>query len=240
MAYAIETEDVTRRFGARTVLHQISLRVPQSGIYGFVGLNGAGKTTMIRLLLGLIKPDAGTIRVFGQSFSQDLLRRVGSLVEVPSLYSHLTGRENLEVTRRQIAAPRSRIDHALAVVRLSADADRLVRQYSLGMKQRLGLALALLNSPDLLILDEPTNGLDPAGIPEIRDLLRRMPRERGTTIFLSSHLLSEVEQIAESIGIVHEGKLLFQGSLAQLRERRSPEQNSLEDIFLDLTGSGRQ
>ena len=240
MAYALETQDLTRRFGARTVIHQVSLRVPVSGIYGFLGLNGAGKTTMIRLLLGLIKADAGSIRVFGQSFSQELLRRVGSLVEMPSLYSHLTGRENLEVTRRQIAAPRSRIDHALTVVRLRADADRLVRQYSLGMKQRLGLALALLNSPDLLILDEPTNGLDPAGIHEIRDLLRRMPREHGITVFLSSHLLSEVEQIAESIGIVHEGKLLFQGSLAQLRERRSPERNSLEDIFLDLTGSGRQ
>jgi ABC-type multidrug transport system ATPase subunit len=239
MAYAIETQDVTRRFGARTVLQQISLRVPESGIYGFLGLNGAGKTTMIRLLLGLIKADAGSIRVFGQSFSHQLLRRIGSLVEVPSLYPHLTGRENLEVTRRQIAAPRARLDHVLTVVRLSADADRLVRHYSLGMKQRLGLALALLNSPDLLILDEPTNGLDPAGIHEIRDLLRRMPQEHGITVFLSSHLLSEVEQIADSIGIVHEGRLLFQGSLAQLRERHaSVEQNSLEGIFLGLTGGG--
>lgn len=241
MSYAIETQDVTRRFGARTVLDQISLRVSQGGIYGFLGRNGAGKTTTIRLLLGLIKADAGSIRIFGQSFSQDLLRRVGSLVEVPSLYSHLTGRENLEVTRRQIAAPRARIDHALTVVRLSADADRLVRQYSLGMKQRLGLALALLNCPDLLILDEPTNGLDPAGIHEIRDLLRDMPRQHGITVFLSSHLLSEVEQIADAIGIVHDGKLLFQGSLAQLRQcHASREQNSLEDIFLALTGGQGQ
>jgi len=214
--------------------------VPESGIYGFLGLNGAGKTTMIRLLLGLIKADAGSIRMFGQPFGHELLRRIGSLVEMPSLYSHLTGRENLEVTRRQIAAPRSRIDHALAVVRLDADADRLVREYSLGMKQRLGLALALLNAPQLLILDEPTNGLDPAGIHEIRELLRGMPREHGITVFLSSHLLSEVEQLAESIGIVHEGKLLFQGSLAQLRAAWSTTHNSLEEIFLGLTSASSQ
>jgi ABC-2 type transport system ATP-binding protein len=220
-ACAIETLDVTRRFGERTVLHQVSLRVPESGVYGFLGLNGAGKTTTIRLLLGLIKADAGSIELFGQPFNRDALRRIGSLVEMPSLYPHLTGRENLNVTRIQAAAPRSSIDHVLTVVGLANDADRLVRQYSLGMKQRLGLALALLNSPDLLILDEPTNGLDPAGIHEIRDLLRRMPREHGVTVFLSSHLLNEVEQIAEFVGIIHEGKILFQGALAELRERHN-------------------
>jgi lantibiotic transport system ATP-binding protein len=220
-AYAIETNDVTRRFGARTSVHELSLRVPESGIYGFLGLNGAGKTTTIRLLLGLIKPDVGLIHILGRPFSHDLLRRIGSLVEMPSLYSHLTGRENLEVTRRQIGAPRSRIDHVLAVVRLTADADRLIREYSLGMKQRLGLALALLNSPNLLILDEPTNGLDPAGIHEMRDLLRSMPREHGVTVFLSSHLLNEVEQIAEFVGIVHEGRMVFQGPLAELRKRQN-------------------
>lgn len=218
-AYAIETLDIARRFGELTALQQVSLRVPESGVYGFLGLNGAGKTTTIRILLGLIKADAGSIELFGKPFSRDVLRRVGSLVEMPSLYPHLTGRENLEVTRRQIAAPRSGVDHVLSVVRLTNDADRLVRQYSLGMKQRLGLALALLNSPSLLILDEPTNGLDPAGIHEIRDLLRRMPREHGVTVFLSSHLLSEVEQIAGFVGIIHEGKIVFQGSLAELRER---------------------
>lgn len=238
-ACAIETNDVTRRFGARTVVHQLNLRVPQSGIYGFLGLNGAGKTTTIRMLLGLIKADAGSIRVFGKPFSLDVLRRIGALVEMPSLYSHLTGRENLEVTRRQIGAPRSRIDHALSVVHLTADADRLLGEYSLGMKQRLGVALALLNSPDLLILDEPTNGLDPAGIREMRDLLRSMPREHGVTVFLSSHLLSEVDQIAEYVGILHEGHLVFQGSLAELRERQN-RQLSLEDIFLNLTSGGKQ
>jgi lantibiotic transport system ATP-binding protein len=220
-ACAIETSDVTRRFGSRTVVHRLNLRVPESGIYGFLGLNGAGKTTTIRMLLGLIKADAGSIRVFGKHFSLDVLRRIGALVEMPSLYSHLTGRENLEVTRRQIGAPRSRIDHVLTVVHLTADADRLLAEYSLGMKQRLGVALALLNSPDLLILDEPTNGLDPAGIREMRDLLRSMPREHGVTVFLSSHLLNEVDQIAEYVGIIHEGNLVFQGSLAELRERQN-------------------
>jgi len=222
-AYAIQTSDVSRYFGAQRAVHQLSLRVPESGIYGFLGLNGAGKTTTVRLLLGLIQSDAGSIHLFGKPFSNSLLRRIGSLVDMPSLYSHLTGRENLEVTRRLIEAPRSKIDHALAVVRLTTDADRLVRDYSLGMRQRLGLALAIMNSPDLLILDEPTNGLDPAGIHEMRDLLRDMPREHGVTIFLSSHLLNEVEQVADFVGIIHEGHLMFQGSLAELRERQNRE-----------------
>jgi len=222
-AYAVETSGITRYFGDRSAVHQLSLRVPESGIYGFLGLNGAGKTTTIRLLLGLIPADGGSIHLFGKPFSHDLLRRIGALVDMPSLYSHLTGRENLEVTRRLIDAPRSKIDRALAVVQLTTDADRLVRDYSLGMRQRLGLALAIMNSPNLLILDEPTNGLDPAGIHEMRNLLRLMPREHGVTVFLSSHLLSEVEQVAESVGIIHEGRLAFQGSLADLRERQNRE-----------------
>ena len=188
---------------------------------GIAKVKGAGKTTTIRLLLGLIRPDAGSVYVFGRRFNQNLLRRIGSLVEMPSLYPHLTGRENLEVTRRQIGAPRASIERALTIVRLLGDADKLLRQYSLGMKQRLGLALALLNSPELLILDEPTNGLDPAGIHEMRDLLRRMPHEHGVTVFLSSHLLSEVEQIAEFVGIIHKGQIVFQGALTELRDRQS-------------------
>jgi lantibiotic transport system ATP-binding protein len=219
--YAIETQGLTRRFGERTVVEHLNLLVPKGGIYGFLGPNGAGKTTTIRLLLGLIRPDAGRVRVLGEEFDRNLLRRIGSLVEMPSLYAHLTGRENLQVTRRQIGAAPASIDRALAIVRMTGDADRLVGEYSLGMRQRLGLALALLNSPELLILDEPTNGLDPAGIHEMRDLLRRMPAEHGVTVFLSSHLLSEVEQIAQSVGIVHGGRMIFQGSLAQLRERQT-------------------
>lgn len=220
---AIETHGLTRRFGAQLAVDQVNLHVPEAGVYGFLGPNGAGKTTTIRMLLGLIRPDAGEVRLFGQSLAANhlsLMRRVGALVETPSLYPHLTGRENLEVTRRLLGAPRELIDRALDIVKLSQDAHRRAREYSLGMRQRLGLALALLNKPQLLILDEPANGLDPAGIHEMRDLIRRLPVEFGITVFLSSHLLSEVEQVANHIGIIHQGRLLFQGTLAELQAER--------------------
>ncbi len=220
---AIETCGLTRRFGAQLAVDDLNLLVPEAGVYGFLGPNGAGKTTTIRMLLGLIRPNAGEVRLFGESLTgnhQSLMRRVGALVETPSLYPHLTGRENLEVTRRLLGAPRELIDRALGIVKLAQDAHRRVREYSLGMRQRLGLALALLNNPRLLILDEPANGLDPAGIHEMRDLIRRLPADFGTTVFLSSHLLSEVEQIANYIGIIHQGRLLFQGTLGELQAQR--------------------
>jgi ABC-2 type transport system ATP-binding protein len=212
--------------GARVAVDNLNLSVPAADVYGFLGPNGAGKTTAIRMLLGLIRPHAGEVHLFGAPVAGNrasLMRRVGALVESPSLYPHLTGRENLEVTRRLLGAPRNLIDLALDTVKLTQDANRRVREYSLGMRQRLGLALALLNKPELLILDEPTNGLDPAGIHEMRDLIRRLPDEFGVTVFLSSHLLSEVEQIASHIGIIHEGKLLFQGPLAELQTRQQPQ-----------------
>lgn len=222
----IETRGLTRRFGAQLAVDALNLSVPAAGVYGFLGPNGAGKTTAIRMLLGLIRPNAGEVYLFGQPLPTNrysLMRRVGALVETPSLYPHLTGRENLEVTRRLLGAPGKLIDLALDTVRLTKDANRRVREYSLGMRQRLGLALALLNKPDLLILDEPTNGLDPAGIHEMRDLIRHLPRESGMTVFLSSHLLSEVEQIASHIGIIHEGRLLFQGALSELQSKQQTE-----------------
>jgi lantibiotic transport system ATP-binding protein len=221
--YAIETRGLTRRFGARLAVDDLNLLAPEAGVYGFLGPNGAGKTTTIRMLLGLIRPDVGEVRLFGAPLAAgrlSLMRMVGALVETPSLYPHLTGRENLEVTRRLLGAPRGLIDDALGIVKLAQDADRRVREYSTGMRQRLGLALALLNKPRLLVLDEPTNGLDPAGIHEMRDLIRRLPAEFGATVFLSSHLLGEVEQIAGHIGIIHQGRLLFQGTLAELQARR--------------------
>lgn len=224
--YLIETRGLRRRFGAQVAVDDLNLLVPAAGVYGFLGPNGAGKTTAIRMLLGLIRPDAGEVRLFGQPLHSNhraLMSRVGALVEAPSLYPHLTGRENLEVTRRLLGAPRNLIDAALETVRMTRDADRRVREYSLGMRQRLGLGLALLNKPDLLILDEPTNGLDPAGIHEMRDLIKRLPHEFGVTVFLSSHLLSEVEQIAGHIGIIHESKLLFQGTLAELQKKQQTE-----------------
>jgi len=219
----IETRGLTRRFGHQLAVNNLNLSVPAAGVYGFLGPNGAGKTTAIRMLLGLIRPNAGEVRLFGQPLKANhlsLMRRVGALVESPSLYPHLTGRENLEVTRRLLGSRRELIDVALDIIKLKKDAGRCVREYSLGMRQRLGLALALLNKPELLILDEPTNGLDPAGIHEMRDLIRRLPEEFGVTVFLSSHLLSEVEQIASHIGIIHEGSLLFQGPLADLQKKQ--------------------
>jgi len=221
--YLIETRGLSRRFGAQLAVNDLNLLVPAAGVYGFLGPNGAGKTTAIRMLLGLIRPNAGEVRLFGQSVNgnhRSFMRRVGALVESPSLYPHLTGRENLEVTRRLLGSDRNLIEFALATVKLTKDAHRRVREYSLGMRQRLGLALALLNKPQLLILDEPTNGLDPAGIHEMRDLIRRLPEEFGVTVFLSSHLLGEVEQIATHIGIIHEGSLLFQGTLAELQSKQ--------------------
>lgn len=221
--YLIETRGLTRRFGSQLAVDGLNLLVPAAGVYGFLGPNGAGKTTAIRMLLGLIRPNAGEVRLFGQSLNgnhQSVMRRVGALVEAPSLYPHLTGRENLEVTRRLLGSDRNLVGLALATVKLTKDADRRVREYSLGMRQRLGLALALLNKPKLLILDEPTNGLDPAGIHEMRDLIRRFPEEFGVTVFLSSHLLGEVEQIATHIGIINEGHLLFQGTLSELQSKQ--------------------
>lgn len=216
--FALQCQGITRRFGPVPVVDRLDLDVPRQAVYGFLGPNGAGKTTTIRLMLGLIRPDSGSVLVFGKPFSRAALARIGSLVESPSLYPHLSGFENLEVTQRLLGGKSSAIDRVLEIVRLKQDAHRLVREYSLGMRQRLGLALALLHSPDLLILDEPTNGLDPAGIHEMRDLLRKMPQEHGVTVFLSSHLLSEVEQLADSVGIVHRGRMVYQGPLDGLRD----------------------
>jgi ABC-2 type transport system ATP-binding protein len=217
---AIRTYGLTRRFGDLVAVDDVSLRVPHGSVYGFLGPNGAGKTTTIRMLLGLIRPHAGEVKLCSEPLRANrirLMRRVGAMVEGPSLYPHLTGRENLEVTRRLIGGSRKQIERALATVHLEEVADRCVKGYSSGMRQRLGLALALLGDPELLILDEPTNGLDPAGIREMRELLRRLPREHNVTVFLSSHLLSEVEQVATHIGILGHGRLLFQGTPEELQ-----------------------
>ncbi len=221
----IQTNSLTRCFGKETAVDSIDLQVPAGSVYGFLGPNGAGKTTTIRMLLGLIKPTAGEVRLFGRSLVEnrlDLLQRTGALVEAANLYPHLSGRENLEVTRRLRGLPANSVERALALTGLSAAAGKLVRAYSLGMRQRLALAIALMPEPILLILDEPTNGLDPAGIHEIRELIISLPKEHGITVFLSSHLLGEVEQVASHLGILQRGKLVFQGELAQLQTRRQP------------------
>jgi ABC-type multidrug transport system ATPase subunit len=219
----IQTTALTRRFGQETAVDSLNLAVPAGSVYAFLGPNGAGKTTTIRMLLGLIRPTSGLVRLFGRPLNGnrlDVLKRVSALVEAPSLYPNLTGRENLEVTRILLGLEPGSVSRALSLTGLSEAANKLVRAYSLGMRQRLALALALLPEPLLLILDEPTNGLDPAGIHEIRSLIAALPRERGITVFLSSHLLSEVEQVANQVGILQRGQMLFQGPLAELQSRR--------------------
>ncbi|UOQ98380.1 ATP-binding cassette domain-containing protein [Hymenobacter sp. 5317J-9] len=222
----VETTDLSFRFGERAVLHGLGLAVPAGSIYGFLGPNGAGKSTTLRLLLGLLRPAGGAVRLFGHELARHrvaLLSRVGALIENPSLYDHLTGHENVEATRRLRGLPAARTAAVLAQVGLSAHAHRPVKGYSLGMKQRLGLALALLPDPDLLILDEPTNGLDPAGISDLRALLRQLREEHGKTILLSSHLIGEVEKVATHVGVIQQGQLMFQGSLAALQARQQTQ-----------------
>jgi ABC-2 type transport system ATP-binding protein len=221
---AIETRDVTYRFGSLTAIDTLNLQVPTGSICGFLGPNGAGKTTTIRLLLGLLNPNSGTILIDGQVISRghpELRRRIGAFIESPSLYPNLTGRENLEVIRRLLDIAPANVSEVLQLVQLTENSDRLVRTYSLGMRQRLGLAIALLGNPTLLVLDEPANGLDPAGVHDLRDLLRTLVRERGATVFLSSHLLAEVEQIADHVAILDRGHLLLQGTLGEFQAQRS-------------------
>lgn len=220
--YIIETNKLTKKFGSQRVVDNVNLKVKRGEIYGFLGPNGAGKTTTIRMLLGLARPTKGSIHIFGKDVKKEklsILKKVGSLVEYPSYYGHLTAYENLETVRLLLDVPKSRIDEVLSIVRLTKDAQRPVKGYSLGMKQRLGIATALLGNPELLILDEPTNGLDPSGIIEIRELIKSMPEEHGITIVISSHLLSEIDQMATQVGIISKGKMIFQDSISKLREQ---------------------
>ena len=223
-APAIRTRGLTRQFAGGFGVRDLDLNVPAGAIYGFLGPNGAGKTTTIRLLLDLLRPQAGSIALFGRQLDRDTrqaLGLVGALVESPSLYGHLSGRDNLEVTRRLLGLPRARIDATLERVGLIESAGRKVREYSLGMRQRLAIALALLGEPRLLILDEPSNGLDPSGIQDMRGLLRGLAAE-GITIFLSSHLLTEIELVATHVGVLQGGRLCFEGRLEELRGRVKP------------------
>src|ERR671936_143559 len=219
---AIETRDLRKSFGSRTALDGLSISVPGRTITGFVGPNGAGKTTTIRLLLGLIRPDGGSATVLGYPLGDraQYLPRVGALVEAPAFYPSLSGRTNLDVLACLGGYPRTRIDDVLAVVELGDRARDRVQTYSQGMKQRLGVAMALLPDPDLLILDEPANGLDPVGIVQMRDLLRQL-RDRGKTIFLSSHVLGELERVADWLVMLDNGKALFHGPAAKFLHQRS-------------------
>ncbi|WP_405110202.1 ABC transporter ATP-binding protein [Paenibacillus sp. FSL K6-1217] len=216
----IETKQLTKTYGGTSRVDHVNLKVQKGEIFGFLGPNGAGKTTTLKMLLGLVQPTKGTVKLFGQELRNhrlEILNRTGSLIESPSYYGHLTGLENLRVMQRLRSLPAKNIDKVLQIVRLENHRHKPAGQYSLGMKQRLGLAMALLAFPSLLILDEPTNGLDPAGIGEIRELIKSLPAQYDMTIVVSSHLLSEIEQTATSVGIISEGQLLFQGTMAALQ-----------------------
>ena len=216
----IETHDLCKQYGNALRVAHLDLNVPEGSIYGFLGPNGAGKSTTLKMILGLVQPTAGSIRVLGKQMNRTnrlaVLRQVGSLIESPSYYGHLTGEENLRIVQTLRGVPEKSIREVLQIVRLDGQRGKKVAHYSLGMKQRLGLAAALLGYPRLLILDEPTNGLDPAGIQEMRELIRSLPGRFGMTVVVSSHLLSEIDQMADHVAIIREGELVFQDSLEVL------------------------
>jgi ABC-type multidrug transport system ATPase subunit len=221
----IETNNLTHRFSEKEiVLNDIAIQVPEGSIYGFLGPNGAGKTTTLKLILGLLKKQQGTISVFGKPFNQnriEILKNIGSLIEAPSLYAHLTARENLLIWQKVYQCPKERINEVLQIVGLENTGKKKAGKFSLGMKQRLSIAVALLHKPSLLILDEPTNGLDPSGIIEMRQLLIKINQEEKVTIVISSHLLMEIEKLVTHIGIINKGSILFQGTLEELHLKQS-------------------
>lgn len=221
--FCLQTSNLCHRYAQQyPVLTTVSLSVPTGSIFGFLGPNGAGKTTTLRLVLGLLRKQQGTVFLFGKNFEPhriECLKKIGSLIESPSLYEHLTATENLQVMQKIYRVSEERIDAVLELVGLSCTGKKLVGQFSLGMKQRLSIGIALLHHPSLLILDEPTNGLDPSGIVEMRDLLKKLNREDGVTVIISSHLLSEIEKLVSHVGIIHRGKMLFQGTLEELRRK---------------------
>lgn len=238
MNEVVKTYDLTKKYGENIVVNNLNMEVREGTIYGFLGPNGAGKSTTLKMLLGLVHQTKGEIDIFGKRFNSknriEILKDVGSLIESPSYYGHLTARENLKIFAAMLDLPDKNIDEVLKIVRLDRQKSKKTSAYSLGMKQRLGLASALLSFPKLLILDEPTNGLDPAGIQEIRELIRSLPKKYGMTVIISSHLLSEIDLIVDNIGIIGNGKMMYQGTLENLHD--TDRTKSLEEIFINLTG----
>ncbi|KFI97418.1 ABC transporter ATP-binding protein [Bifidobacterium stellenboschense] len=222
----VSTHHLTKRYGDRTVVDDLNLLVPRGSVYGFLGPNGSGKSTTMKMLLSLVQPTGGDIiidrRPMNRRTRGEQLTHIGSLIESPPGYGHLTGEENMRIVQRLLSLSDRQIDAAVHAVRMESQMDKLVRNYSLGMKQRLGIAMALARSPQLLILDEPTNGLDPAGIEEIRELLARL-RDQGVTVIVSSHLLGEIDRTCDTLGILSRGRLLFQGTRSQLFSKATPD-----------------
>ena len=223
----VATDNLSKEYDGVYSVQELDIRIKEGDIYGFLGPNGAGKSTTMKMLLGLVKPTSGTIEIMGKPFNEknrrDILSSVGSLIESPSYYGHLTGRENMEIIRRLLDLPKKNIEEAVHIVRMENQMEKKVKNYSLGMKQRLGIAMALARFPKLLILDEPTNGLDPAGIEEMRELIKMLPKQYGMTVMISSHILSEIDQMATVVGIINQGCLIFQERMSVLDMQREPQ-----------------
>lgn len=223
----VATDNLSKEYDGVYRVQELDIRIKEGDIYGFLGPNGAGKSTTMKMLLGLVKPTSGTIEIMGKPFNEknlrDILASVGSLIESPSYYGHLTGRENMEIIRRLLDLPKKNIEEAVHIVRMENQMEKKVKNYSLGMKQRLGIAMALARFPKLLILDEPTNGLDPAGIEEMRELIKMLPKQYGMTVMISSHILSEIDQMATVVGIINQGCLIFQERMSVLDTQREPQ-----------------
>ena len=230
MEMMLKTSELCKTFKDQKAVNKVSLNIPKCCVYGLLGPNGAGKSTTLKMITGIMKPTAGEIIYDGKPWSREVLEEIGALIENPPIYENLTARENLEVRAILLGTPKSRIDEVLKKVSLSNTGKKKAGQFSLGMKQRLGIALALLGNPKLLILDEPTNGLDPIGIEELRELIRSFPKQ-GITVILSSHILSEVQMCADFIGIISDGVLGYEGKLL-------PGQN-LEDLFMEVVKKNR-
>ena len=233
--YVIETKDLTKKYKNKIVVDRLNLHVQKGKIYALLGRNGAGKTTTMKMLLNLVKPTSGSIILFdgnGSDFSKENCHRIGSVIEAPAFYENLTAKENLGILARLRGKHRKdMVENALSIMNLDGENKKLFREYSLGMKQRLGLAAAIMHETELLILDEPMNGLDPIGIHETRAYLLQLCRERGTTIFISSHALNEIEMLADVIGIIDQGKLLEETSLKELyRHNRRYAEFSVSDV----------
>lgn len=229
MDYILETENLAKQFRGQAAVENVSLAVRRGTVYGLLGPNGAGKSTTLKLIMGLLRPTSGGIFFEGEPWRRSCLSEMGALIEGPALYGNLTARENLQVHTRMLGISDVRIGEVLAMVDLTDTGRKRASQFSLGMKQRLGIAVALLNEPSLLVLDEPTNGLDPFGIQELRELIASFP-EQGITVLLSSHILSEVQQVVDDIGIIAGGRLLFQGV--------PPEGENLEQFFVETVKGG--
>ena len=236
----IETQHLTKSYKNFTAVSDLNLHIKKGTVYGFLGPNGAGKSTTMKMFLGLTQPTSGSFSIHGKQYPKDrfsILKEIGSFIEAPAFYGNLTGEENLDLIRRILGLPKSSVSDVLELVGLERFGNRLAKHYSLGMKQRLGLAEALIGRPPILILDEPTNGLDPSGIHEIRNLIKALPALYDCTVLISSHMLSEIELIADDIGILNHGRLLFEGELDELRHyalQHGFSADHLEDMFLSM------